>query len=263
MREQLVEAVRYDESLQREVPPEEAKLIIEEIEGMLKTKEHQIGIGTTAEVHTFIKNEKNCFKIISTREKLGTIQKSEGSQDQIWYQPLRVEAKFLEHARSISNNAKVPRPYYTLNESVTIEEEDEKKYEQYTISALAMETLNAVTLDEVLFAGKENLPKNFDCDAFFKKLRLFVKDIHAGGMYHRDIHAGNVMVDRETGEPCVIDFGRACYSSEEEAYTQEITATEGGKRVRSVLRFTSDEMRVDSLEKSVRTYVEWKKEAKN
>jgi hypothetical protein len=38
---------------------------------------------------------------------------------------------------------------------------------------------------------------------------------------HGDLHAGNIMIDRTTGNPVFIDFGRSCVSSEGDAYIEE------------------------------------------
>lgn len=76
-------------------------------------------------------------------------------------------------------------------------------------AAIIMEKLNAVNLQEIM-AGKESLPENFNTNDFFTRLEGYIQDVHAEKkMAHCDLYARNIMVDRETGLPLVIDFGRA------------------------------------------------------
>ncbi len=63
-------------------------------------------------------------------------------------------------------------------------------------------------MDDVL-QGRADLPVNFDLASFRNDLVDFVQKIHEAGIYHRDLHEGNIMIDKETGEIYVIDFGAA------------------------------------------------------
>ncbi|MBD3311776.1 MAG: hypothetical protein GF349_04790 [Candidatus Magasanikbacteria bacterium] len=86
--------------------------------------------------------------------------------------------------------------------------EDEK------ISAIMMERLDAVNMQMVM-NGKEELPKKFDLDDFFERLEDFILAMHGElGVAHNDLEARNIMIDKKTGLPRVIDFGRSVCKSE-------------------------------------------------
>ena len=74
---------------------------------------------------------------------------------------------------------------------------------------LIMERLHAVSIKDVLM-GKGSLSKNFNFEDFFERLESFIKEMNSKyNIYHRDLNAGNVMIDTESGLPYVIDFGRS------------------------------------------------------
>ncbi|HUX80714.1 MAG TPA: phosphotransferase, partial [Candidatus Paceibacterota bacterium] len=76
-------------------------------------------------------------------------------------------------------------------------------------SAILMEELPAVNLQKII-NGVEKLPKEFHFDAFFKAIEEYLEFLHRDmGIVHGDFDSRNVMVDRETGAPYVIDFGRS------------------------------------------------------
>jgi RIO-like serine/threonine protein kinase len=76
-------------------------------------------------------------------------------------------------------------------------------------AAIVMEQLNAVNLKHVLL-GKEEMPSSFNREKFFEALETYLVALHEEMRFaHNDLEARNIMVDRETGLPYVIDFGRA------------------------------------------------------
>ena len=56
---------------------------------------------------------------------------------------------------------------------------------------------------------KDELPENFDIDDYFRRVKEFLVHLHGLGIYHGDVALRNLMVDRKTGLPYVIDFGKA------------------------------------------------------
>jgi Protein kinase domain. len=82
--------------------------------------------------------------------------------------------------------------------------------------AIMMESLDAVSIRD-LANGKEGWPESFEPKRFFASLEAFVAVMHDNGYHHRDLHDGNVMVDRSTGNPRIIDFGysRRIYGDDE------------------------------------------------
>lgn len=70
-----------------------------------------------------------------------------------------------------------------------------------------MEKIIGSNLEEVLI-DSSLLPENFSYDLFIKDLEDQVQKMHNAGIYHRDLHNRNVMVN-EKGLPVIIDFGTA------------------------------------------------------
>lgn len=80
---------------------------------------------------------------------------------------------------------------------------------EYT--AIVMERLNAINLQHVL-NGTESFPEAFDLEDFFDRLESYIYELHdSKQMLHGDLEPRNVMIDTKTGEPRIIDFGRAKY----------------------------------------------------
>lgn len=76
-------------------------------------------------------------------------------------------------------------------------------------SGIVMERLDAANLQTVL-NGKESVPDGFDIEDFFFRLENYIGEMHDEfGIIHNDLEPRNVMIDRETGFPRVIDFGRS------------------------------------------------------
>lgn len=87
--------------------------------------------------------------------------------------------------------------------------------------AFAMETLNAVSIRDIK-EGKEDTPESFDSGIFFNEAKAYLERMHAAGYYHRDLNLGNIMMHRETGLPCVIDFGFTRHSLDESSVYRQI-----------------------------------------
>lgn len=174
----------YDET----VKEKKEKDILKTVEAILKNKSESIGRGATAEV--YVKKIKTghsqyCFKFIYN------IHAPEYHE----HNDIKKETEFLLKLHNLNiKGVKVPEPIGYI--------------ETNSAHVLIMEKLNAVTLSSVLEEGVD-LPENFQADEFFKKLEEFVQEMHKHRIHHRDLHSGNIMIDMETGEPCIIDFGRA------------------------------------------------------
>lgn len=237
------------ESLQKHVFVPETELVfnenferdlIQHAHELLEGQRNCIGKGTTAEIHFIELNPKNCLKIISKRSGYSTVIPN-GVGELPTYHPLTVEAKFLEDLQGIDSEVRVPRPLYV----VTVVNEDEKTWAVEETSLLAMERFPGSSLRDVLENDVE-LPKNFNPDIFFKKVRVFFEKMHARNVHHRDAHEGNIMVGPE-GEPFVIDFGCATIDSIQEAYREE--------RGRKIITYKPDMERIDEVEHKIRKYL--------
>lgn len=99
---------------------------------------------------------------------------------------------------------------------------------------LIMERLEASTLEDFIKGrNRTELPKGFDVDEFFAKCRVELKKMHDLGIHHRDLHVGNIMIDKD-GNPIFIDFGDAKkkFLSEEDVYKDDT--------IRGITRYISD-----------------------
>ena len=56
------------------------------------------------------------------------------------------------------------------------------------------------------------LPEGFTHEAFGRSLTAALRKLHGAGIYHRDLHMQNIMID-EKGEAVIIDFGTATYGN--------------------------------------------------
>jgi RIO-like serine/threonine protein kinase len=82
-------------------------------------------------------------------------------------------------------------------------------YSGQETNAIVMERLDAANL-QLILNGEEKLPECFDLDIFFEKLENYISEMHdEQGIIHLDLEARNIMIDKQTGDPRVIDFGQA------------------------------------------------------
>lgn len=70
-----------------------------------------------------------------------------------------------------------------------------------------MERIDGCSVREAV-NNPDFLPKKFDYKIFCDSLDNQVSQMHKSGLYHRDLHDDNVMIDKD-GLPVIIDFGTA------------------------------------------------------
>ncbi|MDO8564521.1 MAG: phosphotransferase [bacterium] len=177
---------------------------------LLERAENLIGKGTLAEVYPLDSNPDVCVKIINDSEEFGTISPLRVGAP--FYNSASLEAQFLSDLQPISGKVGIPKPYYSVEHLVA-----DPKGKSAKVSALAMERLSAVSIDDVV-TGREDLPPTFDGHTFWTELEKFITAMHERGIYHRDLHKGNIMIGKTDGRPFVIDFGTAAYATEYDAY---------------------------------------------
>ena len=200
--------------------------ILSVIEHLIERGDRQVGKGKTAEVHYAGTNNGVCIKIINKK----TIQ-----EDAQFFHSIKQEAWLHDEAFKISDRVRVPKPYLSW-----ILQDDNGD----NVEIFVMEKLPAITLDSII-NGDESVPANFDIRNFFELLREFIQKLHDAGIYHRDLHAGNVMVDIETGDPYVIDFGSSIKAlGDEDPYAQYLP--DG-----SIFKFRTDESSILRLKKEL------------
>lgn len=153
------------------------------IEELARNESNSIGKGTIAEVYINENFPEYCFKIVYNTDdyKLGnTIEEEFEWMENIFY--LRVQ------------KVRMPKPkFFVQNDKMHV---------------LVMETINGATLEEVM-SGEKKIPPNVNWNNFFNKVKDYTEELHNLGIYHRDMTGKNIMIDFETLEPVIIDFGRA------------------------------------------------------
>jgi serine/threonine protein kinase len=219
------------------------------IERLIESRQNFLGEGMTAEVH-FLENDKNlCYKIIrkvdvmvrpdkanALPEKYREIyDKKRAAQEKAskqfvpkgvetgipWHVDLFTEASYLSRARAVDPEGpvKIPRPDARME--IRGKEEGDGFEVTDDFEVLLMETMDAVSVDD-LITKRELPPEGFDHERFCLEIQAFLDSMHSDRLYHRDLHAGNVMIERGTGRPVIIDFGRSGLSTPDDAYTEEV-----------------------------------------
>lgn len=181
-----------------------------------------VGAGNTAEVHRDVQDPAICYKLVTNFEKY-----------EAWNSIGR-EAHFLEELEDVVvEGVRTPRVISVIDRP--------------DIKAITMEYLDAENLT-VLMEKRKALPPNFDVDDFFRRVRAYIDELHRRGIYHRDLHGGNVLLGRD-GTPYVIDFGQAATAFSAEHAYDAYDRTGENKVV-----LTSDELYLESLEAALRAY---------
>ena len=173
------------------------KKIKEQVDLIYEKMSEGIGHGKTAEVVYIPKYKASvCYKIIADK-RLEELYESTFNAPP--HNSPKLEAYFLSRAGDVDSLVKVPHPLcYWEGESDLLGR----------FKVLVLERLNAFTIQELLM-NQETLPENFDFVGFAEKLTAFVEKMNNTGIRHNDLTVTNVMIDRETGMPCIIDFGDA------------------------------------------------------
>lgn len=121
-------------------------------------------------------------------------------------------------------------------------EYDRDDFGRVVRSYIVMKTVHGHSLEEI--AKKEfELPKDFKVDVFIDKLKNEVERMHQAGIYHRDLHLGNVMIDEE-GNPVIIDFGRATKNAYGNPY--ELEKADG-----TVIDYLDDDNQIEICKKEL------------
>ncbi len=168
----------------------------EEIFQKLKISESNpdalLGNGSTAEVYEIMGLNGFCIKIIKHPERYNELDYN----NKRIHNRIEEEGGFLEKLEKFKvAGVFTPGPYFYVSAP--------------NFEGLAMETLDAANLSRV-FEGHDELPDKFNLDDYFQRLEQYFRALHKEkGIVHRDIAMRNLMVDRITGRPIIIDFGKA------------------------------------------------------
>jgi serine/threonine protein kinase len=126
-------------------------------------------------------------------------------------------------------------------------------------SVLLMEEINGTSLDKFLpkEPGLEPLmrfPEGFNPAEFFGRLKVFIEKMHALGIYHRDVFTRNIMIEQETGNPILIDFGDAVEYDERFTEVGDFDAY-GRKYIEGTIREDVDLKRLSMAQEEVERYL--------
>lgn len=191
------------------IKPEEIKENLERFCKEVLVKEQEIGAGNFSWVYQDTKKNGLCYK----RYKPGAEKKMNI--------PVHSEMDFMENVYGIDEHVKTPYPL-GLAEVIINNNEINKKS---LVKVIAMEHFeNSTRLEDVIDPKnpelKKDFPETFDVELFFHRLETFIHKMHnEKNIYHRDLFSRNILIDNETGNPIVIDFGDASRSSLDERFT--------------------------------------------
>lgn len=122
---------------------------------------------------------------------------------------------------------------------------------------LIMERIEGNSFKEILENPQFDF-RDFNLEANFGKISSMIEVMHKNGIYHRDLHAGNIMYDTKNNIPVIIDFGHATksYFSDPEprdVYENQyarIWSPEKGRYVsHSDVRFYDDKRKISEIRK--------------
>ena len=179
-------------------------------ETVIEVNKHgfNIGVGRTAEIKVLSEENAICVKIVNkAKVRKEKIPLTNHADEELDFLDKLNDPIFLE-SLGLSQEVIAPKPFFSYNEN---------GYE-----FLFMARIKGASLREVINKeNKENTPKDIKWPEFFKKLKYIIEKLNANNIYHRDLHAGNVMID-EKQNPIIIDFGNAYESfySEDDPYTE-------------------------------------------
>ncbi len=203
------------------------KLMLKMVENLLSedydSNEHEkLGEGNLAKVFSVGHIHPCCIKIIKKPEHR-TVQNNYSFDHEFDFQS-------MVSRMSRADRVQIPRVLSSVSDPET------------GLDFFFMDKVDGNSLRQI-FNGEASLPDNFDMDVFFGKLEKFIEDFNNDGYYHRDLHAGNIMVDRE-GNPWVIDFGSSIHQpgASEDIFSEQLPDGQ-------TIHFTSDE---NSLRKVMR-----------
>jgi serine/threonine protein kinase len=173
--------------------------------------------------------------------------------------PLREPANSVHDEGNILNQIKngvvegvrTPTPYVSAEQYVRTENNNIIKRR-----LLVMETMDAITLRDIIEPvskkRKQELPKGFDVEAYFNKLRFFFQTLHdKHKIYHKDINLGNLMIQTENLEPAVIDFGESFWGD-----SGELVDPYGRDIIEGVEREDIDLKKLDEIEVELKRYID-------
>lgn len=186
-----------------------------------------IGSGKTATVMVLEQRNDICLKIVDkNRSRSNHVNINNNVNDELSFLDKLSSKQFLKEL-NLAQEKIVPKPFLSKKE--------------FNREFLFMEQIKGSSLEDIL-KDKKNMSQNINWELFFSKLENIIQKLHTHNIYHRDLHAGNIMIN-ENHEPIIIDFGNAYESFfvDENPYREEL-----GTRT---ITYKSDEENIQQLKK--------------
>lgn len=150
-----------------------------------------LGKGQTAEVYLMGHKGTRAIKVVNSRTIVP------GNNQEVILNDLHEEARVGKLIKEAAGQVvEVP------TQIIAMDYVEEGK----TSEVLIMEAMDAISIEDII-NNPSLLPESFNYSDFYDACEEFVKRLEKKGIYHRDLHPGNVMVHRENGKPVIIDFG--------------------------------------------------------
>lgn len=203
-------------SVEAETEKPHLEMLIE----ILRNEETRLGEGQMAVVHHDPENPTYTYKVI---------RDTQAEKYRYPYNDAKREMQLSEEVRKYdTDQVRTPMHYGTFT-----------VFGKKKIDVITMERIPGNSIKDVI-EGSAQLPEGFDVELFFKKLSDHIDLLHENGLYHRDLHEGNIMFESETHMPVIIDFGNsASIIHGENPY-------EGTKANGDVIRFPQDKVLLES-----------------
>ncbi|MFT7645187.1 MAG: serine/threonine protein kinase [Candidatus Paceibacteria bacterium] len=179
--------------------------------------------------------------VIAEQEMIG-----EGQDGYVLIAKSEVQEGFSEVCYKVAKRSKVnPRSKNSLSEEVKIHDDVYELNNELGDSCIGVPALlYSAKLDRIEFIAMERLPAKsmqdisdgdgvvpdwIDVEVFCRDLKKLIDKMHSKGLYHRDLHLGNIMVSQYSEPPedgksgYMIDFGLSAYVEEgEDPYSKKV-----------------------------------------
>ncbi len=173
---------------------EQMRAAAEEAVEALSHPENFLGNGKTADVFRLNKSPNVCIKFIARPEAYQEETAKLGANT------IETETEFLQAVEGmVMDGVRAPEYYFLMSGN----------HLGYCMEALPALNVSSVLNRLVSFRESDRLdPKRFG-----EQLENYIRALHAKGILHGDLANRNVMIDKETLSPRVIDFGKAKWIS--------------------------------------------------
>ena len=181
------------------IDAESVQLMVRDIRFAMSNPATFLGNGAVAEVFTLrntgsFSERTICVKVVTDYQRY-----AEGNR-------MSKEVSFLDALQDLQvEGVRTPLPYIVFS-GIGMDGCIMEHLEAFNFRRI----LESQTTEEI----KDELPEGFDVKVFFRQVHLYVEQMHLRGIYHGDLHLRNLMIDRKTGLPRIIDFGKARFERE-------------------------------------------------